>query len=205
MAFTTHSFAREFTVAAHFFAREIVVDRSKSLSVAFSSSCTKLSQTWKIHERTLVCAVGENADSRSRFADRSTRGSKSNRSCVISNFVSTHHEMLARQLNDRAKKRSEVFRIVVLLVKINSWPQLHLPSKKVMLLLHPLDLETLVNFQLVGSYEPTLVNFMAVKANFGEIYVHVMLRQEARENSLEDAFYSYIKNHNKVLHRGAVE
>ncbi|CAI0394842.1 unnamed protein product [Linum tenue] len=86
--------------------------------------------------------------------------------CVISNSVSTHHEMLTRQLKDRVKRRSEVFRIVVLLVKINSWPQLHLPSKKVMLLLHPLDLETLVNFQLVGSYEPSLVNFMAVKANF---------------------------------------
>ncbi|CAI0539648.1 unnamed protein product [Linum tenue] len=134
MAFATHSFAREFTVAAHFFAREIIADRSKSLS-AFSSSCTKLSQTWRI--KVAPQPVGENADSRSRFADRGTRGSKSNRSCVISNSVSTHHEMLARQLNDRVKRRSEVFRIVVLLVKINSWPQLHLPSKKVMLLLHP--------------------------------------------------------------------
>ncbi|CAL1377990.1 unnamed protein product [Linum trigynum] len=246
MAFATHSFAREFTVAAHFFAREIAADRSKSLAVAAQSfkllrshlaaivrSCPGFrhgESRWlpnlvsKIQERTLVCAVGENADGRSRFADRGTRGSKSNRSCVISNSVSTHHEMLARQINDRVKKRSEVFLIVVLLVKINSWPQLHLPSKKVMLLLHPLDRETLVNFQLVGSYEPTLVNFMAVKANFGEIFVHVMLRQEARENSLDDAFYSYIKNHNKctrgliqrkmqkclaslveVLHRGAVE
>ncbi|CAI0539647.1 unnamed protein product [Linum tenue] len=157
MAFATHSFAREFTVAAHFFAREIIADRSKSLSVATQSfkllrshlaalvrSCLRHGESrWlpnlvsKIQERTLVCAVGENADSRSRFADRGTRGSKSNRSCVISNSVSTHHEMLARQLNDRVKRRSEVFRIVVLLVKINSWPQLHLPSKKVMLLLHP--------------------------------------------------------------------
>ncbi|CAL1406831.1 unnamed protein product [Linum trigynum] len=199
MTFATHSFAREFTVAAHFFAREIAADRFKSLAVAAQSfkllrshlaaivrSCPGFrhgESRWlpnlvsKIQERTLVCAVGENADDRSRFADRGTRGSKSNR----------------------------IFLIVVLLVKINSWPQLHLPSKKVMLLLHPLDRETLVNFQLVGSYEPTLVNFMAVKANFGEIYVHVMLRQEARENSLDDAFYSYIKNHNKVLHRGAVE